>query len=64
MRLHCRKKRLSALPTWFNIPVMVSEEISSALAENNRGFSFERHYVLHWWESETVKSIINHNVNK
>ena len=31
---------------------------------NSRGFSFERNCVLRRWESETLKSIINHKVDK
>ena len=33
-------------------------------ANAERGFSFERNCVLHQWESETLKYIINHKVNK
>ena len=34
------------------------------LSSHDRGFSFERNCVLRRWESETLKLIINHRVDK
>ena len=34
------------------------------LISNDRGYSFERNCVLRRWESETLKKIINHKVDK